>query len=116
MEGNASDHKITITVVSYRSPIRSATAGLTVRIPKGLMAWHNLVGLAADTRLVHHGTTGGGAEPMVAALCTPVLPTRQQLVTSSTTTRRLLVTCQVCVLHLLERQASGSAIARDIHR
>ena len=68
--------------------------------PECLMARHNLVGLATDTGLVGHGPAGGGAGPLMAALCTPVPPTGQQLVACGATHGRLLITRQVCVLYL----------------
>lgn len=64
------------------------------------MAWYNLVGLAADTSLVHHCSAVDGAGPVVAPLSTSVSPTRQQLVTRGTTNWCLLITCQVAVLNL----------------
>ncbi len=64
------------------------------------MTWHNLVGLATDTGLVHHCSAVRGAGPMMAPLSTSVSPTRQQLVTRGTTDGSLLITCQVAVLNL----------------
>ena len=76
--------------------------------PECLMAGYNLVGLATDTGLVGHGPAGGGAGPLMAALCTPVPPTGQQLVACGTAHGRLLITRQVRVLYLYARMHSNS--------
>lgn len=67
---------------------------------EGLMAGQQLLSLPTGTALFQHGAAQCGAGAVVAALCTPVTATGQQLVARGSTRRSFLITCQPFVLHL----------------
>ena len=68
--------------------------------PEGFMAGQQLMGLPTGAAFVQHGPAECSAGAVVAALCTAVLATRQQLVACGPTRRSFFVTCQPLVLHL----------------
>lgn len=92
---------VTVTAaVAALVPATSLHIAALLLTPEGFMARQQLVGLSTGTALLQHGSTEQGAGAVVAALCTVVAATGQQLVACGSTWGSFLITCQPLILHL----------------